>query len=56
MRRLSNLLLAVCILGVILGLAGVINDMVSGFALAIGAVMFILSFNTRVIEKAEATH
>lgn len=54
MRKVSNILLAICIVGLVLGLAGVGNEMVSGFALAIGAVMFILAFITRAIEKAES--
>ncbi|MDB6023435.1 MAG: hypothetical protein JWQ04_3292 [Pedosphaera sp.] len=53
MRKIFNFLLAICILGLVLGLAGVGNNMISGFALAMGAVSFILAFIIRLIEKAE---
>lgn len=54
MKPLSKILLAVCILGLVLGLADVGNAMFSGLARAIGAVFFILFFITRVLEIASA--
>ena len=54
MKKLSNILLVVCLLGFVVGLADVGGAIFSGFCRAIGAVFFILTFISRVIEKAEA--
>lgn len=55
MKKLSNILLALCIIAILLGLSGVGNEMVTGFSLAMGSIMFILTFITRMIDKAETT-
>lgn len=44
-----------CIICLALGLADVGNAMVSGLFRALGAVLFILSFITKVVHEAEAT-
>jgi hypothetical protein len=54
MKPLSKFLLAICILGLVLGLADVGNAMFSGLARAIGAAFFILFFITRALEFASA--
>jgi hypothetical protein len=53
--KLFNILLAACVVFLVLGLADVGNAMVSGFCRAMGAVLFIVTFVTRVVQKAEAT-
>jgi energy-converting hydrogenase Eha subunit C len=52
--KISKILLVVCLIFAVVGFADIGNSMVSGFCRAIGAVFFILTFATRVIEKAEA--
>ncbi len=54
MKLLSKILLAVCLLGFLLGLGDFGNSMFSGVARALGAVFFILFFITRLFEIAEA--
>lgn len=54
MKKLSNLLLIVCLIALALGFSDVGNAIFSGFSRAMGAVFFILAFITRIMEKAEA--
>ena len=54
MKTVFKILLTICIVGFALGFSGLGNDMFAGFCRAMGAVFFILSFITKVIEKAEA--
>jgi hypothetical protein len=54
MKKLSNILLLVCLVAGALGFSDVGSNIFSGFCRAMGAVFFILAFITRVIEKAEA--
>jgi hypothetical protein len=54
MNKLSNIMLAVCVVAAILGFSDIGSSIFSGFCRAMAAVFFILAFITRVIEKAEA--
>lgn len=54
MNTMFKIMVTVCILGFLLALSSLGNEMFTGFTLAMGAVFFILSFITKVIEKAEA--
>ena len=49
-KLLTEILLVVCILGLVLGLANVGSPMFSGLARAFGAVFFILFYITRALE------
>lgn len=56
MTTLTKILLTLCVTGLVLGIAGIGNTQISGLALALGAVTFVLSFITHVIGKAESEH
>ena len=53
--KLSRILFVSCLLGWLLGLTGVTGEMLTGFFLAMGSVLFALAYITRVLAKAEAT-
>ena len=46
---------AACLICLALGLADIGNPMISGFLRALGAIMFILAFITKVVHEAEVT-
>ena len=54
MKTMSKMLLIICLLGLVLGLADVGTPMFSGLARACGAVFFILFFITRMFEFISA--
>jgi hypothetical protein len=53
-KLLTGILLVICILGLVVGLADVGSPMFSGLALAFGAVFFILFYITRALEIVAA--
>ena len=54
MIKLSKIFLVACLIVATVGFSDLGNAMFSGFCRAIGAVLFILTFITRIIENAEA--
>ena len=54
MKKLSRIFLVVCLVFAVVGFSDIGSSIFSGFCRAMGAVFFILTFITRVIEIAEA--
>jgi hypothetical protein len=54
MKTFTKILLVICLLGFVLGLADVGDSVFSGMARALGAVFFILTFLSRAFEKMES--
>ena len=52
--KLSKILLVACLVFAVLGFCDVGNAMMSGFCRAMAAVLFILTFITRMFEGLEA--
>ena len=48
--KFSNILIALCVLGLVLGVADIGGPMISGVARALGAVFFILAFVVKMGE------
>ena len=54
-KKLFRTLVIVSTTGLLLGVANVGGEMLSGFFRAFGAVFFIVAFLLRLLDKAEAT-
>jgi hypothetical protein len=53
-NKLYSTLVIVALTGLLLGVANVGGEMLSGFCRAFGAVFFIVAFLVRLVDKAEA--
>jgi hypothetical protein len=51
----SRVFLVASLVCLAVGLSQAVGDIMTGFALAMGGVFFILAFLTRLVAKAEAT-
>jgi hypothetical protein len=54
MKKLSSFLFIISLVSLAVGISGVGGNMFSGLIRAMGAVLFVVTYVTRVMEKAEA--